>query len=409
MNRLLLRQILHQWRSNVWIAIELLIVSVVLWYLVDALYVTYKYKTMPLGFNTEHCYLITPDVISADSPLRTEESDLNYGQSLSMLLDKIKHRPEVEAACVVYNGMYPMGMSDGMSPTGYINEADSCIATDYIYYQWTTSQYPLVFRLKGANGESPEDLAHVLKENKILISSDGFMLDDVKPDQFIDKQILVSGIPNTLGATIEPHRMNSYVKPTEYMIQNVGIVDRYAEIAIRVKPEMDKDIVESIFNDVNKLISGCVIVSDVRSFDDIAKNSEAENAQESRQFITIALFLLVNIFLGLLGTFWFRTQQRINEIAIRKAMGASDFRILGRIITEGIVLLTIATIPAIAIDLFVAHFQLTKELYEFIGWERTGVCIVITYLLMCSMIVLGTLFPAMKAMRINPAIALKNE
>jgi putative ABC transport system permease protein len=37
-------------------------------------------------------------------------------------------------------------------------------------------------------------------------------------------------------------------------------------------------------------------------------------------------FLLLNIFLGILGTFWFRTQQRKGEIALFKALAAVAIR-----------------------------------------------------------------------------------
>ena len=51
--------------------------------------------------------------------------------------------------------------------------------------------------------------------------------------------------------------------------------------------------------------------------------------------------LLLNIFLGLLGTFWFRTQQRRGEIALHKAMGATDGAVFGRLMSEGMFLLLI--------------------------------------------------------------------
>lgn len=54
-------------------------------------------------------------------------------------------------------------------------------------------------------------------------------------------------------------------------------------------------------------------------------------------------FLLLNIFLGLLGTFWFRTQQRRSEIALHKAHGASDMSIFVRLISEGLLLLLLIT------------------------------------------------------------------
>ncbi len=172
---------------------------------------------------------------------------------------------------------------------------------------------------------------------------------------------------------------------------------------------MDNNIVKSLLHDKHNLNIGTQIITSIQPFADIKYNNELYSRLESRKFIITALFLLVNIFLGLLGIFWFRTQQRTSEIAIRKATGATNRQILIRIISEGLTLLSIATIPAIMLDLALAHFELIKPEFEFISWERTLVCISLTYLIMAVIIVAGTIFPAVKAMRINPAIALKEE
>lgn len=42
----------------------------------------------------------------------------------------------------------------------------------------------------------------------------------------------------------------------------------------------------------------------------------------------VVLFLLVNVFLGLIGTFWFRTRRRRGEIALRLAMGSTKSQVV---------------------------------------------------------------------------------
>ncbi len=130
---------------------------------------------------------------------------------------------------------------------------------------------------------------------------------------------------------------------------------------------------------------------------------------ENRNFVVIAVFLLINIFLGVFGTFWFRTRQNIKEIALRKVTGASDKQIFFRIISEAIILLVIATIPAIGIDIYIAHNELTKTFFEYIGWERTGGCITATFLLLAFITIVGVAIPASNAMKAKPAIVLKEE
>lgn len=57
MNKKLLTQIKNEWRSNLWLVTELLLVSVVMWYIVDYMYVKAELFTM------SHVVLISPIVI----------------------------------------------------------------------------------------------------------------------------------------------------------------------------------------------------------------------------------------------------------------------------------------------------------------------------------------------------------
>lgn len=410
MNKHLFRQIFNQWRSNIWLVVELLIVSVVLWYITDSLYVTYKRVNLPFVHDTEHCYLIEFDGIDSTSPYYKPGAHSDQIRNISTLLDHIKHRKEVEAACMVYRGMYPFSFYSTYNGVGYKNDNDSLVFGSTIYSQYCTSQYPLVFRIHGANGETPEEVAAALKENKLLMSANAFSDEKVKAEQFLNKPVYHNGEWLTLGVVIPQLRIHTYDNQQEWMVRNASIAPyEGGDIAFRVRADMDKDIIPSLLEDVNKYVSGDKIISSVKSFKDIKRNAELDYTNESRNFIVVALFLMVNIFLGLLGTFWFRTQQRTSEIAVRRAVGSTDRQILGRIISEGLILLTVATVPAIVIDLTIAHFQLTKSFFEFIGWERTGFCILATYVVMSLMIVLGAMAPALRAMHINPAIALKDE
>ena len=52
----LLTQIKNEWRSNLFLLVELLLVFAVLWYIVDWVTVTARVYHAPMGFDTEHCY-----------------------------------------------------------------------------------------------------------------------------------------------------------------------------------------------------------------------------------------------------------------------------------------------------------------------------------------------------------------
>ena len=120
-------------------------------------------------------------------------------------------------------------------------------------------------------------------------------------------------------------------------------------------------------------------------------------------------FLLMNIFLGVIGTFWFRTQQRRKEVALRMAMGSSRRAIFSRLMGEGILLLTLAALPGIVVAFNIGMAELidTEKLAFTTG--RLVTALAATWVLMVLMIVAGIWYPARKAMQVQPAEALHDE
>ena len=174
---------------------------------------------------------------------------------------------------------------------------------------------------------------------------------------------------------------------------------------------MDHDVKENIMKDApSQYRIGNLMVTDVVSFDDIRTNFQRIWSNKERNYYAGMGFLLLNIFLGLLGTFWFRTQQRVSEIAIRKVNGATSTDIFRRLISEGLLLLVGATIPATLIDIGLSWYGYNQWFDDgYMGWVRTPATILISFALMALMIVLGILIPARRAMKIKPAVALKDE
>ena len=129
-----------------------------------------------------------------------------------------------------------------------------------------------------------------------------------------------------------------------------------------------------------------------------------------RNYLFGIAFLLLNVLIGLLGTFWFRTHRRKSEIALLMSVGATKNSVLTRLITEGIIILCLATIPAIIIDFNIANAELnawrnstTLEAGRFI------ITVLISFALIAIMILIGIWIPARRAMKIEPAEALRSE
>ena len=75
MQKKLFTQIRNEWRGNLWLALELLVVSVVMWYIVDLLYCNLATYLEPRGFDTEHCYLVKMGLLTDKSPDYRPDAD----------------------------------------------------------------------------------------------------------------------------------------------------------------------------------------------------------------------------------------------------------------------------------------------------------------------------------------------
>ena len=100
----ILKQIKNEWNSNLFLFVELLLVFVVLWYIVDWTLVTARVYHAPMGFDTEHCYNITVSKLGEDSPLYNPELTADDDMDdLLRLTDRLRHCPGVEAVALSQN------------------------------------------------------------------------------------------------------------------------------------------------------------------------------------------------------------------------------------------------------------------------------------------------------------------
>lgn len=418
MKRKLLRQMGAEWRSNIWMALELLIVSVVLFVLADKLYTAAAIRLEPLGFDTSHCYLLDVKQVSEAAPDYVTYADWREEtQDLETLLERLTSRPEVEAAALSFNS-FPYNWSN----SGSTIDIDTFKMGDsHFVRREVQPDFLKVFRVQGANGETPEELAEVLTNERVLLSDNALErtagIKSLKPlygkpvmrhDKNDTLTLRTSFIPMRYGDYMSVYNEMSVsafyrMHPRSYRTAN--------ELTVRVHDNMDNDFAEKIMADSDGYLRvGNWYIASVRSFESIRENHGRTHASEVRNTVICAIFLLVNIFLGILGTFWFRTQQRVKEIALRMVSGATRADVFRRILGEGQLLLLLITPVAIVIDWLLTKWELTTW-YAGSYFEPLHffVSVLVAWGLMALMITVGVYFPARRAMGIMPAIALKQD
>ena len=416
MNKKLFTQIKNEWRGNTWLAIELLLVSVVMWFITDMLYVRIATYLEPRGFDISHCYLIEMGMLNEKSPDYVKYSKGDEQKDVLELLNRIQHRPDVEAASLSINS-YPYNGSNGT--TSMQLQGDSVIISNWLIRRFVTPDFVRVFRYEGANGETPEQLAQMLEEGKFLASENVYnhkKLGNRNLKDYVGKPFHLHGDTTqtyTLGTALKTVRYDDFqqARNSYSMMQKIYWYRSYFELCVRVRPEHDQDFIARLKADSESQYRiGNVFISNIRSFKDIRRSFQQYQYNEMRNNFTGMAFLLVNIFLGLLGTFWFRTQQRKGEIALHKAHGATNQMVFTRLLCEGWLLLLIVTPIALLIDFNLAHAELNSwRNGTTLEWDRLLFCGGISFALIALMIAIGIGIPARKAMKIDPAEALHNE
>lgn len=417
MNKKLFTQIRNEWRSNLWLVMELLVVSVVMWYIIDLLYCRLATYMEPRGFDTEHCYLITMGVLTDKSPDYTPYSDTHkQPNEVRELVERLRRRPEVEAVSLSQNS-YPYNGSNSSAEVDY----DTLHAPRWTIRRIATPDFVRVFRYRGTRGETPEQLAALLEKGEFLASDNLYRKYDVPMTSLVGQEFSLFGDSTwivRLGAALQNVRYDDYsqARSCYSMVYNMNQwgdewIGADLELCVRVRADRDQNFMENLKADSEKQFRiGNLYISDIRSFKDIRRSFQQGETSEMRNLVVGMGFLLLNIFLGLLGTFWFRTQQRRGEIALHKAMGATDGAVFGRLMSEGFFLLLIVTVLAVIIDIVLAHFELNSwRNGTTLEWPRLAFCVASTFILIAAMIGVGIGIPARRAMKVQPAEALHDE
>lgn len=425
MKRKLLKQTRNEWRSNLWLAIELLIVSTVVWYICDYLYCISVTLTEPSGFTTERTYRLTLGQLSGDSPRFVdygEDAAQNNAEDLAAVYDLIKERPEVEAASISayaepFNTSYM-----GNTATRVSDSLEFGVRCTYL-----TPGHIKVFDYQPVDpAMTQDDLVRLLSEGKVLLTDfnpdnpiiSRFFSKRVTPAELIGSRLTLDDETYTVGALAQPIKRNVYESKDRDIVllqplqeTNPLALAEGEYINIRLRPGTEKSFLESFASDrESKYRRANTYISDIKSYDELDRITNHHETVTNRKFIACMVFMLICVFLGLFGTFWFRTRQRVSEIAIRKVNGASNRSIFGRLVTEGLLLLVIVTPIAVILDWLICRYEFTvyfRGAY-FETWRFVATA-TIAFALLALMIVAGIWYPARKAMKIDPAVALKDE
>lgn len=404
-------------RSNGWVLAELFLVFIVMWFLCDSLgclkYTFYR----PLGYNIDHVYQLS--MITGGA---SRDSSLTEADKYLEILRKLEQEPTVEAATLCY---WSLPMS-GSNSYGSLAVQDTIWKNGRIIN--ATSGYTRVFRME-------EDALHPFAEapadGRSVLLSEGaierfrkelpsFSTDMPLSDGDTTRVVRQAGKIGAFRDYRYGNDANWYFYRLDERLIKEELSGEWGQIAFRVKPSADgSDYRERFLKEVApRLDTDNIFIADAMPYSLQQEQFEVMNGDTDKvntQAIVV-LFLLANVFLGLIGTFWFRTRRRRGEIGLRMAMGSTKRLVFTMLVGEGLLLLTIAALPAMIICFNIGIAELSIGQTELITtwpvkWSLLRFLLgsLGAWLLMALIVTVGIWLPARKAMKIEPAEALHEE
>lgn len=409
----LVKIIWNQRRRNGWITAEILLVFVVLWYIIDSLMAVGKVFFAPMGWDIDHVYWISMGVEEVDrSEMDSTYRYVTSGRSMLTAIDRIKTCPGVEAVGVGFMSMPYVGENSYRN----VGVSDS-VNIEYVKLERVTPGFMEVFGFRPMEGER-KSWEEMLSGNQVILS--GRLFEEFKEKGGKRGQGIFFGDDmRVIGGVTASFRADRFQQGASWLFRRLtdeeiaeDDTDFHVKIAVRVNPSADHDFPEFFVKQMEKQLSiDRLYLLDVIPYSDLRYSMELRNGVKSELQNQIAVmgFLLFNIFLGIIGTFWFRTEQRKGEMGLRIALGSTRFGLKGIMIAEGLLLLTLIAIPALLICFNLHVSELTKGFYMDYTIARFAAGFLITYLVMAVMIILGIWYPARQIARLEPADALRYE
>lgn len=415
----------HRGRNG-WLLTEIIIISFIMWLNIDPIIVTFHDQSLPNGITEEGLYRVTlSSWLPTTNNYKAEEDSAEAKiKSIRTLLSTIRNHKDVEFATMMFKGVGPFFQS--YSTTNIGADSTNVYNYEFMYFE-PQSDFFRTIGFDEVDGQTNEKLDQLTFANKEIImtshpksniTSTGYKFKETKTDSI---KYIAKG---SIGRII----MRAGMQPSNVLLIPITLdeadIPEEVVILLRKKSNVDeRRFVESLREWSNKnLRIGNLYVQNITSYSDLIEENAEENAVNYTYRVNLILgsFFLINLCLGVFGTFWIQTRSRREEIGVLKSFGGSSLYILKLFLGEGLMLTTMGTLIGCIIYL---QFALKDGLYTNM-WDSAdhllpywinnftmhfiGVSAIIWTILLV-IVSIGIYVPARNISKIPPTDALRDE
>jgi putative ABC transport system permease protein len=206
---------------------------------------------------------------------------------------------------------------------------------------------------------------------------------------------------------VEEFKRTDFEEPQAMgFVYNDEIVSsRWLAVLVRTKPGQQNKFLNIAESEVFSVLDPKTwAISSMNSFENMRSTENLDRLQRKYIGVLLAIFVMINVLLGVIGILWYNTNLRIHEIGIKRAMGSPGNQVKGQLILENLVLGGLALVVVALVFIQVPSIRVFKVEAP-VMYLSVGISIVV----MAVLILISTWIPTAVASRIRPAEALKTE
>jgi predicted permease len=358
-----------------------------------------RLQSVPPGFSTNG--ILTMQIAANDPKYRDDKAAANFYREIE---SRIAHLPGVKTEGVV--SVLPLTGSvgwGGISVEGYApppgQELQVDLRTASADY-FRTMQIPLVKGRFFSENDTPDMPQAVIIDEKFALRfwpnddpiGKHLWFDPKKPFTIVG----VVGVVKQYGLETDS-KIATYFPQQQQPGRGMFLVVRMSSDAAPLSAAIIREI---------HAVDPTVVVYGIRTMQDRLYDSLARQRFSSTMLGAFALFALLLAAVGLYGVMSYLVTKSTRDIGVRVALGARPGDIVGMVVRQGMELLAVGTLAGLA-----GAAALTRVMASLLfGVSATDVVTFSAVPLLLAMVAFAaTVIPALRATRVDPIVALREE
>ena len=424
---------IFQRKTSIWLALELILVTIACWWAFDPVIVTTYVTRLPLGYDADR--LVRMEVASTLPSTEARQRYDIFRNEEQQLLEKVQKMDEVEMAYLAYNNSIGTGVMNIIHNFYDKLGHDSIHAIRYGFVP--DSKMFQVYGLQSLTPAVPtNELTHDCQWEKTVI-----ITRTVAMGLFGTLDVAGRTIVSTAYAYNEEISDFKWEK-VEYTIRAVvedvryGLFDRdYAvvflcetgpsyniPIFVRLREGVNADrfVQASQLQVQHEMVTEHCYVRGMKTLQEASHEEyERTRSREVRRNLLIAAFFALNLAFGVFGTLLMYTRQRREEAGVKRAFGATRWSVFWDFIREAWLLTTISVVIGCIIYFqfavngglfgdFDSDNPINRYWFDDFGTHFLVVSVIVYLIILCAVLI-ATAIPAWCICRSEITEALKDE